>query len=179
MCCFCLAFLFVKKVPAENNNYYEVTVEAIEEEPAAGSVVVSDITVLNPVVLKSDVKQDSGEEKEKYKWFYTDIYIEPFDILKEHVLVMEYENLSSAVIEALLYTGNLEQSISKDSLSEDGKLVFPLTMGNEGTYYIVLYGTGDIGGCHTYVLPKEEYVNLQKSNEEFPRDRMRDDAMID
>jgi len=179
--CFCLAFLFVTKsrVPDENNRLYEAELETIDEvsQVEEKSIVVSDITISNPVALEETVTEE--QTPTEYKWFYTDVYVEPFDMEKEHVLVLEYGNMSSIIIEALLYTGNLEQSISKDTLSEEGKLVFPLTIGKEGTYRIVLYGTGDIGGYHTYVLPKEDYINLQKPNVEYPRDRMREDALID
>lgn len=126
---------------------------------------------------EKDTKQT--QEKPSYNWYSTPVYVEGLIPGIEYVVVLEYLNLRSEVLEALLYEPDFSKSYSKEELSSDGKIVFPLPQGKEGTFTVVIYGTGDIGGFTTYIVKKEEFLDLQKPNEDYPRDLMREDVLID
>jgi len=131
--------------------------------------------------IKEDTVVENKDiaEKQNYGWYSTEIYVENLLPGTEYVIVLEYLNLKSEVIEALLYTPDLSKSYSKDMMSMSGRIVFPLTQWEEGAYKVVIYGTGDIGGYTTYIVKKEDFVKLQEPNMEYPRDLMREDALID
>lgn len=156
-----------------------------------GNPIQDSISVVDEEVVEKlqkehsqiDIKTDEANENEadtiSYDWYGTSIYIENLMPGTEYVVVLEYLNLKSPILEALLYEPDYSRAYSKDGLSSEGKLVFPLTQDKEGMYTIVFYGAGDLGGFTSYIIEREEFVNLQEPNVEYPRDLMREDAVID
>ena len=143
----------------------ELAHEALKEQP--------DIEI-----MIDSTKTDTAKEQ-SYSWYSTTVYVEDLIPNTEYVVVLEYLNLESVILEALLYEPDFISSYSKETFSSDGRIVFPLSQGKEGTYTIAIYGTGDIGGFTTYIIRREDFMNVQKPNIEYPRDLMREDAVID
>lgn len=131
------------------------------------------------IEVSKDITDEEKDCLTDYGWYGTNIYVEELMPATEYVVVLEYLNLKAPILEALLYEPDLSRSYSKDRLSSEGRLVFPLKQGEEGMYTIVLYGSGDIGEFTTYIVTRNEFIDLQKPNVDYPRDLMREDALID
>lgn len=157
-----------------NGNPIQESISVVDEE------VVEKLQKEQPQIdAKTDAVNENEADNTSYDWYGTSVYIENLMPGTEYVVVLEYLNLKSPILEALLYEPDYSRSYSKDGLSSEGKLVFPLTQDKEGMYTIVFYGAGDIGGFTSYIIEREEFVNLQEPNVEYPRDLMREDVVID